>query len=121
LEKAAVGERNVLQSSVINISSILSSITYAPAMPFQHYDYQCAKAALNMLTVLMAKDLDDTRIFIVLLHPGWVKTDMSGPEAPLTVEEASKNIVECILALKNEHHGKLINSDDGKKCTVIPF
>jgi NAD(P)-dependent dehydrogenase (short-subunit alcohol dehydrogenase family) len=121
LEKAAVGERNVLQSSVINISSVMSSITNAPSLPKFHYDNQCAKAALNMLTVCMAKDIDEKRIFVALLHTGWVRTDMGGPDAPLAIEQASKNIIDCILAMKNEHHGKLINSVDGEKCTVIPF
>jgi NAD(P)-dependent dehydrogenase (short-subunit alcohol dehydrogenase family) len=121
LEKAVTGERNVLQASIINISTIMSSSTLAPNMPFFAYDYQCSKAALNMYTVCLAAEMAKSNIFITLLHPGWVQTDMGGEKAPLSIEQASKNIVECITSMKNEHYGKLIDSTSGSKCTVLPF
>jgi len=121
LEKSVSGARNVLQSSVIMIGSIMSSVEIAPSLPDFHYDYQCSKAALNMLTVCMAKDLDKTNIFMSLIHPGWVRTDMGSQKAALSVDEASKNIIECIHAMKNEHHAKLIDSRNGKQCTRLPW
>ncbi len=50
VERAVTGERNVLQASIINVSTIMSSTTLSPNMPFFSYDYQCSKAALNMFT-----------------------------------------------------------------------
>ncbi|CAF2651913.1 unnamed protein product [Rotaria sp. Silwood2] len=121
LEKAVTGERNVLQASIINLSTTMSSITIASTLSYFAYDYQCSKAALNMFTVCLATELAESNIFIALLHPGWVQTDMGGKRASLSIDEASKNIIDCITAMKNEHHGKLIDSTTGSKCDILPF
>jgi len=99
----------------------MSSNAIAPSLGSRAYDYQCSKAALNMYTVCFATELAKSNIFIALLHPGWVQTDMGGDKAPLSIEQASKNIIECITSMKNEHYGKLINSTSGSECTVLPF
>lgn len=121
VEKAVTGERNVLQASIINVSTIMSSSTLASNIPLYSYDYQCSKAALNMYTVCFATEMAKSNIFIVLIHPGWVQTDMGGSQAPLTLDQASKNIVQCITSMKNEHYGKLIDSTTGSKCSQLPF
>jgi NAD(P)-dependent dehydrogenase (short-subunit alcohol dehydrogenase family) len=121
VEKAVSGGRNVVQASIINVSTIMSSNTIAPSLPFFCYDYQCSKAALNMYTVIFSAEMAKSNIFITALHPGWVQTDMGGKDATLTLEQASKNIVECITALKDEHYGKLIDSTSGSKCNQLPF
>lgn len=115
------GERNVLQASIINVSTIMSSSTIAPTLPFFAYDYQCSKAALNMYTVCFAAEMAKSNIFITALHPGWVQTELGGTNAPLTIEQASKNIVESIISMKDEHYGKLIDSTSGSKCNQLPF
>lgn len=74
-----------------------------------------------MLTICMGKDLQRKKIFFSLLHPGWVKTEMGTDKAPLTPDAAAKNIFECLQAITNDHHGKLIDTRDGKKVTVIPY
>ena len=56
--------------------------------------YTSSKAALNMLTVVAAYELKDTKIKVNAAHPGWVKTDMGGSNAPLNVEEGAKTAVE---------------------------
>ncbi len=121
VEKAVTGERNVLQASIINVSSAMSSNTLAPTIPFFAFDYQCSKAALNMLTVCFAANLAKSNIFIALLDPGWVQTDMGTKYAPLTVEEAAKIIVDCITAMKDEHYGKLVDSTTESPYDILPF
>ncbi|CAF0976707.1 unnamed protein product [Rotaria sordida] len=115
VEKAVTDERNVLQASIINISTNLSSMAMASTQSYFAYDYQCSKAALNMYTVCHATELAKSNIFIALLHPGWVRTDLGGRRAPLSIDQASKNIIDCITAMKNEHYGKLIDSTNGSK------
>ncbi|CAF5018434.1 unnamed protein product, partial [Rotaria sp. Silwood1] len=121
VKKAVTGERNVLQASIINISTTMSSITIASTLSYCAYDYQCSRAALNMYTVCLATELAKSNIFIALLHPGWVQTDMERKRASLNIDEASKNIINCITAMKNEHYGKLIDSTSGSKCDILPF
>jgi NAD(P)-dependent dehydrogenase (short-subunit alcohol dehydrogenase family) len=48
------------------------------------YAYRSAKAAVNMVGRSLAADLKPRGIAVVLLHPGWVRTDMGGPRAPVS-------------------------------------
>lgn len=59
--------------------------------------YRASKAALNMLMrSFAARNTEDHAL--LLLAPGWVKTDMGGSEAKFTIEEVIKDIVDAILA-----------------------
>lgn len=53
-------------------------------------------------------DLKDDKILCVAMHPGWVKTDMGGSHAPLTVEESCSQMAETIFALNESHNGGFI-------------
>ncbi len=56
------------------------------------YAYRCSKAALNMATVQLARDLQSDGVTVLSLHPGWVKTDMGGPDAELAVEHSARGL-----------------------------
>ena len=56
------------------------------------YVYRSSKAALNSVMASAALDLRARGICVVLLHPGWVLTDMGGPNAELTVEESVRRL-----------------------------
>lgn len=75
------------------------------------YAYRCSKAALNMATVQLARDLQPDAITVLSLHPGWVKTDMGGEEAVLPVEESAKALRTIIAAAKPEHSGAFLAFD----------
>ncbi|MDE2037840.1 MAG: SDR family NAD(P)-dependent oxidoreductase [Patescibacteria group bacterium] len=84
---------------IVNISSQAGSIAEADILedthePYHYPAYKISKAALNMyartLAVRMAHE--KTGIIVSSVHPGWVKTDMGGDEAPVTPEEAAADI-----------------------------
>ncbi|SOD96438.1 SDR family oxidoreductase [Caenispirillum bisanense] len=50
--------------------------------------YRTSKAAVNMVGKNLAIELAPRGIAVVLLHPGWVKTDMGGPNALITTEDS---------------------------------
>lgn len=52
------------------------------------YGYRASKAALNAVGKSLSIDLKPRQIKVLLLHPGWVKTDMGGPNGLLTVQES---------------------------------
>ncbi len=55
--------------------------------------YRFSKAALNALTRILADELKTTRIKVNSVCPGWVRTDMGGPDAERSVEEGADTIV----------------------------
>jgi len=79
---------------IVNMSSSLGSLTLNSDTKGPYYDmkmpaYNTSKAALNMITVQLAYELRNTPIKVNSACPGWVKTDMGGPNAPGTAEEGA--------------------------------
>lgn len=55
--------------------------------------YRISKQALNVATVILAKEVEGDNILVNGVSPGWVKTDMGGPRAPRTVEQGAATII----------------------------
>lgn len=84
---------------IVNLSSILGSLALHanPKSPIYHaksFAYDASKSALNAFTIHLAYELRDTNIKVNSAHPGWVKTDMGGDQAPMELEDGSKTSVE---------------------------
>lgn len=75
------------------------------------YIYRSSKAALNAVVKSMSIDLREDGIKCVALHPGWVKTDMGGPNAEITSRESVTSLFNIIRALKAEDSGRFIDID----------
>ena len=87
---------------IVNHSSIMGSLSVmgnsaqasdevtAPA-------YCASKAALNMLTVIQARQLAGTNLRVKAAHPGWVKTDMGTDAAPMEIIDGAKTAVALAL------------------------
>jgi NAD(P)-dependent dehydrogenase (short-subunit alcohol dehydrogenase family) len=83
---------------IVNLSSILGSQTLhadpkSPIYSAKSFAYDASKAALNSFTIHLAYDLRHTSIKVNSAHPGWVKTDMGGAEAPMELADGSKTSV----------------------------
>ena len=94
---------------IINISSESGSISKMES--FRGYSYFGSKAALNMYTRALAFDKETDGIIVIALHPGWVRTDMGGSEAPLTPAEAAGRILDVVHGLIPADNGKFLTSD----------
>jgi NAD(P)-dependent dehydrogenase (short-subunit alcohol dehydrogenase family) len=71
--------------------------------------YRMAKAALNMYLRSAASELAREKFVCVLIDPGWVKTDMGGPGAPLTPEESVEAMLRSIERLGPSDSGRFID------------
>lgn len=61
-----------------------------------HELYRASKAALNSLTRGLASELGERPIALLTLHPGWVRTDMGGPNAAVSVEDSASGMVDVL-------------------------
>jgi NAD(P)-dependent dehydrogenase (short-subunit alcohol dehydrogenase family) len=87
---------------IVNLSSILGSLTLHsdPASPIyeaKSLAYDASKTALNAYTVHLAWELRHTPIKVNSAHPGWVKTEMGGPGAPMELSDGAKTSAALAL------------------------
>ena len=83
---------------IVNLSSILASLTLhsmpnSPIDPAKAFAYNASKTALNAYTVHLAHELRDTNIKVNSAHPGWVKTELGGSNAPMELADGGKTSV----------------------------
>lgn len=100
---AASGDRKL-----IAISSRLGSITHNDGA---RYAYRASKTALNMEWQSLSKDTAAKGLICVVLHPGWVQTDMGGAAATLTIAQSVPSMVKVIDGLKPADNGRFLNYD----------
>lgn len=94
---------------VVNISSLAGSITTKEDS--RHYCYSASKAALNMLTRTMAAELRPRGVTVVAVTPGWVKTEIGGREAPLSVGESAARLASTIDRISHHDAGQFLDRD----------
>lgn len=82
------------QRKVIAITSKVGSIGDGPTGG--SYAYRTSKTALNMAMANAAHELRAHGITIVLIHPGWVQTDMGGPSAPVSIDQSVTGVRRII-------------------------
>jgi NAD(P)-dependent dehydrogenase (short-subunit alcohol dehydrogenase family) len=73
------------------------------------YIYRSSKAAVHMVGHCLARDLRARGIISVLLHPGWVKTDMGGPNATVSPMESAAGLQRVLANLRMEDSGRLFD------------
>lgn len=92
------------RKQIVNMSSALGSIGDNSRGGF--YGYRESKAALNMFTRTLAAELGPDGFICLAIHPGWVATDMGGPNAPLTPERSVSAMKAVIDGLQAEDNGR---------------
>lgn len=94
---------------VVIISTMMASMT-GDVSGGMHL-YRTSKAAVNMVMRLLSADLEERGITTFCLHPGWVRTDMGGRQAPLSPEESIAGIRRVIAAAGPETNGRFMTWD----------
>jgi NAD(P)-dependent dehydrogenase (short-subunit alcohol dehydrogenase family) len=99
----------------VNLSTRLASLTECER--FGTASYAIGKAALNMAMRQAAHGLGESAVTCFLVSPGWVGTEMGGPDAELTVEASVASLVELIDRADATMHGGFFN----RQGEVIPW
>lgn len=94
------------QKKIVNITSTLGSIglnDYMKMMPMS--SYKISKTALNMLTVQYANDLDSGGFTVFCISPGWLRTDLGGPDADLAPDVGAKATMDIVYNSTKKDNG----------------
>ena len=97
------GDRKI----IVNITSSMGSIERNTRGG--GYGYRESKAALNMFTRTIAAELRPEGFRCITMSPGWVKTDMGGPNARLTPAESIAGMIKVIDGLTGQDSGEFFN------------
>ena len=100
------------EKKVVFISSQMGSIddNYSGG----YYFYRTSKSALNSAAKSLSIDWKTDEISVLMLHPGWVKTDMGGSKAKLEIDESVNSMIKVIEASNISNTGSFLNYNGDK-------
>jgi NAD(P)-dependent dehydrogenase (short-subunit alcohol dehydrogenase family) len=81
------------------------------------YVYRSSKSAVNIVMKSLSIDLEPKGVIVALLHPGWVRTEMGGPNALISAEKSVAGMRQVIADLIHTDSGKFF-AYDGQ---IIPW
>ena len=96
-----------LSKKIVFISSQMGSIDDNYSGRF--YFYRSSKSALNSAAKSLSIDWKEEGISILILHPGWVKTDMGGDNAKLEIPDSISQMIKVIQDLNVANSGSFVN------------
>lgn len=100
---------------IVTITSKMGSI--ADNTSGGSYVYRSSKSAVNIVMKSLSIDLELKGVIVALLHPGWVRTDMGGPNALISTEKSVTGMRQVIDELVHTDSGKFF-AYDGQ---IIPW
>jgi NAD(P)-dependent dehydrogenase (short-subunit alcohol dehydrogenase family) len=89
--------------AIVNMSSELGSIEQSSG---RWYAYRTSKAALNQVNRTLSAELAPEGFICVVLHPGWVRTDMGGAAATYSPQESVAGLIAVIEKLEPADNGR---------------
>lgn len=97
------------EPKVVNISSGMGSISSTGGGG--NYSYRASKASLNMFSKVLSGDLRSRGIVVIVIHPGWVQTDMGGSGASLSAEHSISSMLKVIDEIGMADSGRYLQWD----------
>lgn len=99
---------------IVNVSSILGSLGFATKNPGSALNaaYGASKAGVNLFTIGLARELKGTNVKVNSAHPGWVKTDMGGPNATIEVNQGVGTFIRLATLDESGPTGKFFHKDE---------
>jgi len=98
-------------AKVAVISSLMGSQAHTAA---NAYAYRASKAGANNIAVTLSRELASENIAVATYHPGWVRTDMGGPNGDISPDESAAGLLERFDELTMKQSGQFINYNGDK-------
>lgn len=98
----------MLKRNFGRIVNVTSGIENLP----QLMPYSCSKAALDRYVRDLVPTLKGTNVLLNLLDPGWLSTDLGGPEAPNSPDSVIPGAIVPVILEENDGSGKLYQAQD---------
>ena len=98
---------NLKQSArarVITVSSQMGA--FGLEMGTDRYIYRSSKSAVSKVMQVLAAELKPDNIIVCPVHPGWVQTDMGGPNAQISADESANGLFNLIDKLTLQQSGR---------------
>lgn len=105
VDAVAISKRKLIASITSRMGSIADNTSGGS------YVYRSSKAALNAVAKSAANDLKDRGVTVVVLHPGWVRTDMGGPNGAMGAEQSVAKMRVLLDRLTIAQSGKFFSFD----------
>jgi len=99
------------KGKIVNITSGMGSIAGLTPGWLMIYAYRSSKTALNMVMRILSFELQKDGVTVILMSPGWVRTDMGGASAAISVEESAKGITSTVANIGIDKTGIFVNYD----------
>jgi len=96
------------RKQIVAISSVGASVSQARGG--QHV-YRSSKAALNLCMAGLAREYKERGITVVMLGPGWTKTDMGGANATYELDDSMRRMIDVMERLRFADSGRFIDRD----------
>lgn len=95
--------KNAMRPRAVTISSQMGSLNRKSK---GSHAYRSSKAAVNKVMQVLSMELESDGIIVCPVHPGWVRTDMGGSAADISVEESGEGLFRLIDSMTMEHTGR---------------
>ncbi len=114
------------EARIVNVTSGLASLTLHNDPAWKYYGvggavYSSSKAALNMYTIALAKELRDTGIKVNAVDPGYTATDFNHHSGPGSVEDAAARIVRYAVIPADGPTGGFFSDDNNPETGISPW
>ncbi|HHG8507948.1 TPA: SDR family oxidoreductase [Legionella pneumophila] len=103
--------QNSEEKNILVISSRMGSIS--DNEQGRSYAYRSSKAALNCAMRSLAIDVESKGVKVMLIHPGWVKTDMGGPNSLVDVQVSVSGMLDQVDKNMPQSHAEVLRRFDG--------
>lgn len=100
---------SLLQTAKPRVVALGTTVSIASQTFGDYYGYRMSKSAMNIAFATLAKEIPSDKLKIGIICPGWVRTEMGGPNASLAPSDSVRMMLGLVESFHQEWHGKFLD------------